>query len=51
MFFGENDPKKDNNLKCKVNTLVHYMSFGPNLQHLHTNSTTYLHTIFSITLH
>jgi hypothetical protein len=30
MFFGKNDPKKDNGLKCKVNTLVDYMLFGPN---------------------
>jgi hypothetical protein len=30
MFFWENDPKKDNSLKCKVNTSAHYMSFGPN---------------------
>jgi len=25
--FGEKNPKKDNNLKCKVNTLVRYMLF------------------------
>jgi hypothetical protein len=29
MFFDKNDPKKDNSPKCKVNTLVRYMSFGP----------------------
>jgi hypothetical protein len=23
MFFWQKDPKKDNNLKCKVNTLIH----------------------------
>jgi hypothetical protein len=30
MFFGKNDSKKDNIPKCKVNTLVHYILFGPN---------------------
>jgi len=29
MFFEKKDPKKDNSPKCKVNTLVRYMSFGP----------------------
>jgi hypothetical protein len=29
MFFGKKDPEKDNSPKCKENTLVHYMSFGP----------------------
>jgi len=29
MFFEKKDPKKDNSLKCKVNTLASYMSFGP----------------------
>jgi len=29
MFFGKKYPKKDDSLKCKVNTLAHYMSFGP----------------------
>ncbi len=29
MFFGKKDPKKDNSPKCKVNTLAHYMLFGP----------------------
>jgi hypothetical protein len=29
MFLGKKDPKKDNNPKCKVNTLTRYMSFGP----------------------
>ncbi len=33
MFLGKKDPKKDNSPKCKVNTLVHYMSFGPFVQH------------------
>jgi len=28
MFFGKKDPKKDNNPKCKVNTLACYMLFG-----------------------
>jgi hypothetical protein len=23
LFFGQKDPKKDNSLKCKVNTLAH----------------------------
>jgi hypothetical protein len=32
MFFGEKNPKKDNSPKCKVNTLVGYMSFGPFIQ-------------------
>jgi hypothetical protein len=27
--FWEKDPKKDNSPKCKINTLIHYMSFGP----------------------
>jgi hypothetical protein len=27
--FWEKDPKKDNSPKCKVNTLVRYMVFGP----------------------
>jgi len=29
MFFGKKDPKKDNSPRCKINTLVRYMSFGP----------------------
>jgi hypothetical protein len=29
MFFGKKDLKKDNSLKCQVNTLTCYMSFGP----------------------
>jgi len=29
MFFGKKDLKKDNSPKCKINTLAHYMSFGP----------------------
>jgi hypothetical protein len=29
---GEKTPKKDNNPKCKVNTLACYMLFGPNNQ-------------------
>ncbi len=28
-FYEQKDSKKDNSLKCKVNTLTHYMSFGP----------------------
>jgi hypothetical protein len=28
-FFGKKDLKEDNSPKCKVNTLAHYMSFGP----------------------
>jgi hypothetical protein len=35
MFFGEKDPKKDNSPKCKVSTLAHYMSFGPNCMEKH----------------
>ncbi len=32
MFFGKKkDPKKDNNPKCKVNTLARYMSLRPSL--------------------
>jgi hypothetical protein len=27
--FWQNDPKKDNSLKCKINTLACYMSFAP----------------------
>jgi hypothetical protein len=29
MFFEKEEPKKDNSPKCKVNTLAHYVSFGP----------------------
>jgi hypothetical protein len=29
IFFGKKDPKKDNSPKYKINTLAHYMSFGP----------------------
>jgi hypothetical protein len=35
MFFGEKDHIKDNSLKCKVNTLACYMSFGPFLCVIH----------------
>jgi hypothetical protein len=30
MFFGKKDPKKDNSLKCRINTLACYVLFGPN---------------------
>jgi hypothetical protein len=29
MFFGKKNLKRDNSFKCKINTLVRYMSFGP----------------------
>jgi hypothetical protein len=32
MFSWGKNPKKDNSLKCKVNSLVHYMLFEPNLK-------------------
>jgi hypothetical protein len=42
MFFGKNDPKKDNNPKCKVNTLIHYMSFGPTSRLVYLGTSTIL---------